>query len=76
MYAKSMRRIAVQAKALGVEMPTDYAKDAKATAKRREKQNAFIQMKEEERLAAEASAAEGEEANAAEAEGDETPAEE
>ena len=48
-YAKSMKRINVRAKFLGVEVPANYAKDAKATAKRREKQNAFIQVKEEER---------------------------
>ena len=50
-YAKSMRRINTSAKALGVEVPTDYAKEAKATEKRRAKQDAFIQVKEEERYA-------------------------
>ena len=48
-YAKSMKRIGVRAKFLGVEVPADFAKEAKATSKRREKQNAFIQVKEEER---------------------------
>jgi hypothetical protein len=57
MYKKSVQRIAVRAKALGVEMPEKYAFEAKATLKKREKQNAFIQQKEEERLAAEAAAA-------------------
>ena len=57
-YSKSIRRLNVQAQALGLEMPEGYAKEAKATQKKREKQNAFIQTKEEERLAAEAEAAE------------------
>merc|ERR1712157_155842 len=48
-YKKSMRRISTAAKSFGVEVPTDYAKAAKATEKKREKQNAFIQQKEEER---------------------------
>jgi len=52
-YKKSMRRLGVKAKALGVEMPADYAKGAKCTAKRREKQNAFCQMKAEEAASAE-----------------------
>lgn len=59
-YAKSMKRISVQAKALGVEVPTGYALDAAATEKRRVKQDAFIKTKEEERLAAEADSAEAE----------------
>merc|ERR1712228_799896 len=63
-YTKSMRRIAVKAKSLDVEIPEGYAKEAKATAKKREKQDAFIQTKEEERLAAEAEAAEAEAAEA------------
>lgn len=58
LYSKSMRRMEVRAKALGLEIPEGYAKEAKATQKRREKQNAFIQQKEEERLAAEAAPAE------------------
>ena len=70
-YAKSMRRIAVKANALGVEMPADYAKLAKATEKKRAKQDAFIAQKEEERLAAEAEAADAEPA-----EEEEAPAEE
>jgi hypothetical protein len=68
-YAKSMNRIAVKAKAMGASLPTDYAKEAKATAKRREKQNAFIQTKIEEAAAAAAEAAE------AEAPAEEAPAE-
>lgn len=71
MYSKSMRRIAVKAKALGVEVPEGYVKEAKATEKKRQKQDAFIKMKEEERGAAEAEATEAE-AEAAE----EPPAEE
>lgn len=68
-YSKSIRRIENAAKELGVEMPKDYALDAKATAKRREKQNAFIQVKieEAEAAAAEAAAAEDEAAPEAEA---------
>ncbi|KAG7356201.1 hypothetical protein IV203_000887 [Nitzschia inconspicua] len=60
MYSKSMRRIAVKAKAVGATLPTDFAKEAKATEKRREKQKAFIQAKEEEAAAAAAAAAEQE----------------
>merc|ERR1719330_2290438 len=33
-YKKSMRRISTKATAFGVELPSDFAKDAKATAKR------------------------------------------
>lgn len=57
-YQKSMHRLQQQCQKLGVDMPTDYAKEAKCTEKRREKQNAFIATKEEERLAAETEAAE------------------
>lgn len=53
-YSKSMRRLARQAKVLGAEMPASFALDAKATAPRRAKQDAFIKEKEEERMAAEA----------------------
>ena len=67
-YKKSMRRISTTAKHLGVEVPAEYAKAAKATEKRREKQDAFIQQKEAEK--AEAAAAE------AEAAAEEAPAEE
>lgn len=59
-YAKSMRRIARNAKALGVTMPDKYAFEAKCTAKKRSKQDAFIQVKEEERLEAEAATGEAE----------------
>ena len=52
-YSKSMRRIARQAKVLGTEVPASFALDAKATAARRAKQDAFIKEKEEERMAAE-----------------------
>lgn len=63
-YAKSMRRIAVQASEFGVEVPADYAKDAKATKKRRERQDAYVQAKIAEAAEAEPEAeeAEGEEA--------------
>jgi len=66
-YAKSMRRIARNAKALGVSLPEGYAKEARATLKKREKQDAFIKVKEEERLAAEEEARAQAEAAAAEA---------
>lgn len=56
-YAKSMKRIATQASAFGVSVPADFAKDAKATKKRRERQDAFVQTKISE-------ASEGEEAEA------------
>jgi hypothetical protein len=74
LYSKSIRRLDGKAKELGVEVPAGYAKEAKATAKKREKQAAFIAQKEEERMAAEveaaqAEAAEAEAAAAAEAEG-------
>eukprot|EP00536_Pseudo-nitzschia_multiseries_P004446 jgi/Psemu1/188100/e_gw1.74.82.1 len=44
-YAKSLRRIGVQAKELGAEVPADFAKDAKATKKRRERQDAYVKGK-------------------------------
>lgn len=62
MYAKSLRRISSTAKEFNLNIPEKYARDAKATAKRREKQDAFIQAKEEERLAAEAEASADDEA--------------
>ena len=74
-YAKSMRRLARQAKVLGVELPASYAVDAKATSKKRAKQDAFIQTKEEERLAAEAEAAEAAEDAAAPVEEEAVPSE-
>jgi hypothetical protein len=70
LYNKSMRRIQVRANALGLQVPEGYAAEAKATQKKREKQSTFIQMKEEERLAAEGAAAEEE------GEGEQAPAEE
>jgi hypothetical protein len=68
MYAKSIRRITTQAKIVGVRVPEGYAKDAAATEKKRAKQDAFIKVKEEERLAVEAEAAEAAAAAAAAAE--------
>lgn len=56
-YGKSMRRLARNAKELGLEIPASFAKEAKCTKSRREKQNAFVKGKEEERLAAEAETA-------------------
>lgn len=64
-YDKSMNRIKKSAKALGVEVPANFAKEAKATEKRRSKQDAFIQAKIEEARAAEEAAQEA--ARAAEA---------
>jgi phosphoribosylformylglycinamidine (FGAM) synthase-like enzyme len=86
MYDNSMRRTKSRAKALGVQVPVGYAAQAKATKKKREKQNAFIQKKEEARIAAEeasaaaaAAAAEAAAAAAAEAatsaEGEKVPVE-
>lgn len=57
-YAKSMKRIARNAKVLGVEVPEKYAFEADCTASRRAKQDEFIQTKEAERIEAEAAAAE------------------
>ena len=65
-YSKSMNRISAKAKAFGADVPSGYAKAAKATAKRREKQDAFVKAKIAEAeeaaaaAAAEAAAAEGE----------------
>ena len=61
-YKKSIRRITTKAKSFGVELPSDFARAAKATEKRRAKQDEFIQAKEAERLEAEAAAAPEEEA--------------
>lgn len=44
-YNKSMKRLSHKAKAFGIDLPTTYAKAAKATEKRRTKQDAFIQSK-------------------------------
>ncbi|KAL9185754.1 hypothetical protein ACHAXT_003531 [Thalassiosira profunda] len=63
-YTKSLRRINVQAKALGVEVPAGYAKEAKCTQKRRERQDAYCKAKAEEAEAAAAEAAEAEAAAA------------
>jgi hypothetical protein len=72
-HAKCLKRIKVQAGALGATMPADYAKEAKATEKRRNKQKAFVEAKieETEAAAAEAAAAEAAEAPAAEEESSE-----
>lgn len=75
-HTKSLRRIGHQAKELGMDVPENYAKEAKATAKRREKQDAFIKVKIEEAAAAEAAAAEAtteDEAAPAEVETEEEP---
>lgn len=69
-YKKSIRRINTAAKSLGVDVPAGFAKDAKATEKRRAKQDAYCKAKAEE--AADADASEEEEAPADE----EAPAEE
>jgi len=53
-YAKSLRRIDVQAKVLGLKVPEGYASEAKATAKKRAKQDEFIQAKIAEGAAASA----------------------
>jgi hypothetical protein len=63
MYAKSLRRIARKAKALGATVPEGYAQEAKATQKKRDKQNAFIQTKQQA-AADEAAAAADEAADA------------
>jgi hypothetical protein len=57
-YVKSLRRIGQRSRALKVDMPENYAKEAKTTAKRREKQNTFVQTKIEEAAAAATQAAE------------------
>lgn len=58
-YEKSIVRINRSAKRLGMDVPANFAKEAKATAKRRAKQDAFVQTKiEEAKAAAEALAAE------------------
>jgi hypothetical protein len=61
LYGKSLRRLGAMAKEIGVELPASYAKEARCTKLRREKQNTFIQEKEEGRVAAEAAAAEASE---------------
>eukprot|EP00978_Attheya_sp_CCMP212_P006356 scaffold14384_cov48-Attheya_sp.AAC.4 len=77
MLAKSLKRISRKAKEAGATVPADYTKDAKATAKKRAKQDAFIATKEEARVEAEAEAAAAvEAAAAAAAEAAAAPAEE
>lgn len=56
-YTKSLNRLFYKAAAIGCTVPADFAKQAACTAARRAKQDAFIQSKEEERLAAQAEAA-------------------
>ena len=63
-YRKSMKRIARRAKELGETLSDDFAKEAKATLKKRTKQDEFIKVKEEERIAAEEEAAAAAEAEA------------
>lgn len=70
-YKKSMSRLATKAKLLGTTMPEGYAKEAKCTEKKREKQDAYCKAKAEE--AAEAAAAEAPEE---EAPAEEAPVEE
>ena len=53
-----MSRLASKAKLLGATMPEGYAKEAKCTEKKREKQDAYCKAKAEE--AADAAAAEEE----------------
>lgn len=72
-YKKSMRRISTAAKTLEIEVPAEFAKAAKATLKKREKQDAFIQQKIAE--AADAAEAASEEAAAAAAAEEEAPVE-
>jgi hypothetical protein len=68
-HTKVLRKIGHQAKSVGAEMPANYAKEAKATAKRRGKQDAFVKGKIEEAASAAAAEAEAaEEAAAAPAE--------
>jgi uncharacterized membrane protein YqiK len=62
LYVKSMRRIAVKAKALGVAVPENYAKEAKTTTKKRAKQDAYCSAKTEAAAAAVAEAKAAEEA--------------
>jgi hypothetical protein len=57
-YSKSLKRISVKAKAVGAEVPAGFAKAAKATTKRREKQDTFVKAKIAEAEAAAAAAAE------------------
>lgn len=72
-YKKSIRRINTAAKSLGVDVPAGYAKEAKATEKKREKQDAYCKAKAEEAADADASEEEAEEETPAE---EEAPAEE
>lgn len=71
-YKKSMQRINAKAKMLGVEVPAGYAKEAKCTEKRREKQDSYCKAKAEEAAAAAEEEAPAEEETVSE----EAPAEE
>ena len=51
-YKKSMNRLKSKAKMFGAAMPEAYAKDAKCTEKKREKQDAYCKAKAEETAAA------------------------
>ena len=59
-YAKCMKRIAQKAKELEVALPENYALEARATSKRRAKQNEFIAAKQAEAAEAAEAAAEEE----------------
>jgi len=67
-HTKCMKRIQRNAKVIGATIPTTFAKEAKATEKRRMKQKAFIESKEAE--AAEAAAAPSEESESDDASDD------
>jgi len=75
-YRKTMKNVAWNAKRVGKELSNTYALDAKATLKRRNKQDAFIKSKEEERIGAEEAKKEAEEAAAAEEVSGDPPKEE
>lgn len=51
LYAKSMRRLTHLSKSYGVELREDFLANARATAKRRDKQAQYETAKEEARLA-------------------------
>ena len=71
-----MKRIAVKANALGVSLPVDFANDAKATQKRREKQDAYCKAKAAGGAVEEEAPAEEEEAAPPAEEEEAAPAEE
>jgi hypothetical protein len=57
MRKKTLTKLSAHAKIFGKTLPVDYTLDAAAATKKRAKQAAFIAMKEEQRIAAEARAA-------------------